>query len=171
MNMKILKYLILTSLFPIFCQGQADAISQYFQNYMEDTSFTSVYISPKMFSLIGNLKVDDMDPEVQEMMQSLKGLRVLTTSNNSEARYAEALRKFNTSSYESLMTVKNSGENVNFFIKNDGNTISELLLLVGGEEFVMLSLIGNIDLDKISKLADEMDIKGSEHLEKVKSKN
>lgn len=188
MNMKKIKYILLFGFLSFFIlpgtgigqegeqnetskkSKQADAIAQYFQNYMNDTSFTSVYISPKMFSMIGKLKVDDMDPEVRDMMESLKGLRVLTTSQNAAARYREALNKFNTSEYESLMTVQSASENVNFFIKNDGNLVSELLLLVGGDEFVMLSLIGDIDLDKISKLASEMDVKGSEHLEKVKKK-
>ena len=155
---------------PFSSFAQVDAIDRYFRHYVEDTSFTSVYVSPKMFSLIGNLEVDENDEELSEMIKGLKGLRILTTEKNARSLYKEAIAKFNTSEYESLMTVKGDGEDVNFWIKSDGNTISELLLLVGGDEFVMLSLVGNINLDKISEFAESMDIEGSEHLEKLKEK-
>jgi len=41
-------------------------------------------------------------------------------------------------------------------------------LLVGGtEEFVMVSFVGKIDLDKISRLAKKLDVDGVEHLDKL----
>ena len=49
--------------------------------------------------------------------------------------------------------------------------INELLLLVGGkDEFVMVSFIGNIDLNKISKLAKVLDVEGAEHLDKLEDR-
>ena len=55
-----------------------------------------------------------------------------------------------------------------FVTKENNGIISELLLLVGGkDEFVMMSFVGNIDLDKISKLAKKLDIDGAEYLEKA----
>ncbi|MBK7637736.1 MAG: DUF4252 domain-containing protein [Saprospiraceae bacterium] len=55
--------------------------------------------------------------------------------------------------------------------KEANGTINELLLLVGGKtEFVMMSFVGNIDLNKIAKLAKKLDIDGAEHLDKVRKK-
>ena len=67
------------------------------------------------------------------------------------------------------MTVRDEGENVHFWVKDDcGNIINDLLLLVGGaDDLVLLSFVGNIDLKKISKLASSVDIDGLEHLEKL----
>ena len=102
---------------PTAMLAQVDAIDTYFQHYVQDTSFTSVYVSPKMFSLIGDLEIDSEDPELAEMIKGLKGLRILTSDKNPRRLYKEAMAKFNTTDYESLMTVKGDGEDVNFWIK------------------------------------------------------
>ena len=52
------------------------------------------------------------------------------------------------------------GDNVEFLIKESNNVIQELLLLSGGkEEFVLLSFMGNLDLNKITRLAKEIEKK------------
>ncbi|MEL6922752.1 MAG: DUF4252 domain-containing protein [Bacteroidota bacterium] len=158
--------------------AQQDAISKYFDDYMEDERFTVVYVSAKLFDMVTKFditEIEDADePEVRaamEVLKDLRGLRVLTTDINPMEVYKEAKSKINTDTYEMLLTVRDKGENVRFWIKDgDNDIINELLLLVGSEdEFVLLSLIGNIDLDKISSLAKTMDVKGMEHLDKVKS--
>ena len=148
--------------------AQIDAISKYFDKYMDDQDFTVVYVSPKMFSLVSKLDIEDMDEEAKMLLKEIKGLRILTTDKDPMKYYNEAMKTFDVSEYESLMTVRDEGENVNILIKSSSeDTIEELLLLVGGDEFVMLSFLGNIDIDRISKLAEGMDVKGAEHLEKL----
>lgn len=154
-------------------QAQADAIEQYFEQYMEDERFTVVYVSSKMFQMISKLDIDEIneDPEAKaamEMVNDLRGLRVLTTDENAGEFYKEAITKIDTDQYEVLMTVRDGDENVRIWVKENNDVIDELLLLVGGDEdFVMLSFMGKIDLNKISKLANQIDVKGAEHLDKV----
>lgn len=150
--------------------GQADAIEKYFSQYQDDENFTVVYISPKMFSMVSKIAPDDMDQDIKEVIKDLKGLRILTTEYNTEAFYKEAKSKINTKEYEVLMTVRDEGTNVEFLVKDTGDIINELLLLVGGDEFVMMSFVGNIDLNKIAKLANSIDIDGMEHLENLGDK-
>ena len=150
--------------------GQADAIEKYFDKYMDDENFTVVYISPKMFQMISKIAPDDMDQDTKDVIKDLKGLRILTTEYNTKAFYKEAKGLINTSEYEVLMTVRDEGTNVEFLVKDTGDIINELLLLVGGDEFVMMSFVGNIDLDKISKLANSLDIDGAQHLDKLEDK-
>jgi hypothetical protein len=57
---------------------------------------------------------------------------------------------------------------VRIWSRDKGNIIEELLLLVGSpDEFVLLSLTGKIDLDKISELSNTLDVQGLEHLDKL----
>lgn len=167
--MKKLLLILLTALATLPLCGQADAIEKYFNRYLEDDRFTVVYISPKMFNMVAKMDIKDMDPDVKEVISELKGLRILTTEVNALQFYKEALATINTKEYEILMKVRDGEENVHFLAKdNGGDTIHELLLLVGGQsDFVLLSFIGNIDLKKISKLANSMDLKGVEHLDKI----
>ncbi len=156
--------------------AQSDAITKYFDQYVNDQRFTVVYISPKMFEILGKLDLEELkDDEAQvimEVVKDLKGLRVLTTEITPRKFYEEAIAKIKTSEYEILLTVRDEEENVQFLIKDEGDIINELLLLVGGEdEFVMLSFVGNIDINKISHLAKKLDVKGVDHLDKLDEEN
>lgn len=171
-----MKYLPLLIIFLIGSMSplnaQSDAITKYFNQYVDDERFTVVYISPKMFEILGKLDLEELQDEqaqiIMDVVSELKGLRVLTTEITPMKFYEEAKSKINTNEYEILLTVRDEGENVQFLIKDDGDTINELLLIVGSEdEFVLLSFMGNIDLNKIAQLAKKLDIKGVEHLNKL----
>jgi len=146
----------------------------YFERYMENEDFTAVYVSAKMFSLVSKVDIDLNDPEAEiflEMAEDLKGIRVLTNKTNPMTYYKDAAKSINTTSYEILMTVRDQQQNVKIWIKDDAEgDIGELLLLVGSpEEFVLVSIFGKIDLEKISQLAKQLNIDGVEHLEKIEN--
>lgn len=162
--------------------AQIDAIENYFGKYQDDERFTTVYVSPKMFQMISKVadgagedggiqgKINEADLAViADVIKDLKGLRILTTDQNPLDFYKEATKMIPTDDYEMLMSVRDKGENIRFFVKDDSaGVINELLLLVGGEEdFVLMSFLGDIDLKKIGKLAKSLDIDGAEHLEKL----
>ncbi len=152
--------------------AQEDAITKYFNKYIDDEKFSVVYISPKMFEMVSKIEIKDMEPDVQEVIKSMKGLRVLHTDQNAMQYYNEALKTINTSEYELLLTARGDGENVRFMVKGSGDFVDELLMIVGGEtDFAMISFIGNIDLKKIGKLADALDIDNLEYLQKIDKKN
>ncbi|MCC6460009.1 MAG: DUF4252 domain-containing protein [Saprospiraceae bacterium] len=152
--------------------AQNDAINRFFAQYMEDERFTVVFVSPKMFNLVSKISTDDEEWEkFRGIVGDLTGLRVLTADSigNGTALYKEALAKVPTGEYSELLTVRDGNENVRIWTKDSGAVINELLLLVGSpDEFVLLSLTGRIDLDKISELSKDLDIEGVQHLDKVK---
>jgi len=171
-----MKNIIITSILLLgLLQGvlaQDNAIDKYFQKYAEDDAFTSVYVSEYMFSLFANVDADDPeDKEVMDILKGLKGLQVLTTEKNGLKLYEEAIKLVNKTEYKVLMKVKEESSKIQLLIKEEGKQVRELLLLVGEEDdFVLLSIVGDIALDKISKLAKHMDIKGLEHLNNVDKK-
>ena len=102
----------------------------------------------------------------------MKGLRILHTEQNALQYYNDALKTINTSEYELLLTARGEGENVRFMVKDNGDIVEELLMIVGGNEnFALLSFIGNIDLKKIGKLAKALDIDNMQYLENLDKKN
>ncbi len=152
--------------------AQADAIERFFKDYQEDDNFTVVYVSPKMFQMVSKVSDGSEDKELSAIVKDLKGLRILTSKVNPDKIYKEANKRLNIKEYEELVTVREKDSNVRFVTKESNGVINELLLLVGGkEEFVMMSFVGNIDLNKIAKLAKKLDIDGAEHLDKVNKKN
>jgi hypothetical protein len=172
------KYLFLLPvlfLAAIQLHAQNDAITRFFSKYSEEERFTTVYVSQKMFQLVAKVETDDADwNSMREVIKDLGGLRVLTCDSITDGvqLYKEALSKVPQNEYSELLTVRDGQENVRIWVKDQGSIINELLLLVGApDEFVLLSFVGKIDLEKIGSLSKTLDIKGAEHLDKIKTKD
>lgn len=57
-------------------------------------------------------------------------------------------------------------------IRENGDKISELLMVMGGpDEFMVLSVFGDIDLKQISRIGRKMNVSGLEKLENMDSKD
>jgi len=152
--------------------AQDDAIVKYFGKYADDDKFTSVYVSNKMFSMFSRLD-EKGDKELIEVLNKLGGLRILTSDQaNGTKMYQEAHGLLVTNGFEDLMRVKEKGKTeFRFLIREVDGKIRELLMLSGqGNNFFLMSLIGDIDLKKISKLSKSLDIDGIENLDKLKDK-
>lgn len=166
-NLKILSIALLMGL-ASFAQAQTsniNAIDRYFQQYVDDDRFTVVYVSSKLLNMFGKLDIENMDMDDKEtqaiidLASDLEGIRILVAEENTMNFFNEAKQKINTNEYEVLMTIRTQDEeNVEFLIKDGNDVINELLLLVGSaEEFVLLSFVGNISMEKISRLINEFD--------------
>lgn len=149
--------------------GQTDAIDNFFQSYQDDENFTMVYVSPRMFQMVSKVMEGQDDEEIKDLVKDIKGLKILTTETTPAKYYAEAIKKIPTNQYEVLMTVRDKGSNVKFLTKeSNSDVIEELLLLVGGDDsFVLMSFVGQLDLNKIGKLAKKLDLDGAEFLENL----
>ncbi len=160
--------------------AQNDAINRYFEAQIENEIFTSVYVSPKLIEIVSEIDLqalDDGDLEnneaamIEEVLQQLNGLMLLKTDVDPMVHYKAVLADFSeqNSGFDLLLSVRDKGNNVKIWTQTaSDNTIRELLLLVGGnEEMIMLSLTGNIDLKKISRLAGNVDIDGIEFLDNL----
>jgi len=152
-----------------------DAISKFFGKYQNDESFSQVTVSSKMFGLFTNMEAETAeDKEVLDAISKLKGLRILAKDDARNARelYKEAFTLIPMKEYEELMSVRDKDKDMKFLIKENGGKISELLMIMGGnEEFMVLSLFGEIDLKQVSRIGKKMDVKGLENLDKMDKKN
>ncbi|MFZ5971338.1 MAG: DUF4252 domain-containing protein [Bacteroidota bacterium] len=155
--------------------AQGDAISKFFSKYQNDESFSQVTVSSKMFSLFTNMEVESAeDQEVLNAISKLKGLRILAKEDARDgyALYKEAMAMVPVKEYEELMSVRDKDKDMKFFIKETSpGKISELLMLAGGtQEFMVLSLFGEIDLKQVGKIGSKMDIDGLDNLHKIDDK-
>ena len=159
---KPIKYLLILLLIgtssSLFAQTDQDAITSYFSEYLEDDRFTTIYITPRMFELFGGMDLnmeDRSEKAIADMAEDIKSLRIMIAEEDAESIAEKFSSKIDKSEYELLMQVNDQGEStIDFLIKETEDTISELLLMIiSEEEFVFMSFLGNIDLNKVSNLS------------------
>jgi len=151
--------------------AQGTVISAYFDQLEDNEDYTKVSVSQKMFSMFTELEAgSDAEKEFLEAVSKLKGLKVIMADSVADAAkmYKKAITDVDKAGYEELMSVKDAEENLKFSIIEKNGIIEELIMVAGGNKrFVMLSLYGEIDLNNISKIAQEMRIEGMERLGKM----
>ncbi|WP_343486016.1 DUF4252 domain-containing protein [Allomuricauda sp. d1] len=168
--MKKYMLILLIAVMPI--TGFAQSL---FDKYEDLDDVTSVVVSKKAFELLAKMDIEVDDPEAQDFMDiatSVNSLKVFTTDNQSigSDMKASVEKYLKSSSLTELMRVKDKDANVKFYIKEgkDSDHVSELLMFVTGIkdveangrkfETVLLSLTGNIDLNKINSLTKKMNL-------------
>jgi Domain of unknown function (DUF4252) len=173
--MKKLAMGLMMTVVSVAALAQENAISKFFSKYQDDESFSQVTISSRMFGLFTNMDVQKPeDKEVLNAISKIKGLRILGKENarDSRALYKEALAMIPQKEYDELMTVRDKDKDMKFFIKESGGKISELVMIMGGNDgFMVLSIFGEIDLKQISKIGQRMDVDGLKQLENLKDRD
>lgn len=181
--MKKLVIIALLVAFPLssFAQSAFDKFED-----MDDVS--TVVVTKSMFRMLSKVNVEIDDPETQDfidVIKKLKNLKVFATEDHTIASSmkSEVDKYLRSSSLEELMRVKDKDANVKIYIKEgrDEDHVSELLMFVTGIknintngrkiETVLLSLTGDIDLNKINALTKKMDLPGGTQLKNAKRNN
>ena len=146
-----------------------------FDKYEDLDNVTSVVVNKSMFNLLSKIDVEVDDPEAKDFMdiaRSVNSLKVFTTEDKVVgADMLVSVNKYlKSASLEELMRIKDKDANVKFYIKSgkDDDHVSELLMFVTGMkdvdvdgrkfETVLLSLTGDIDLNKINSLTKKMNL-------------
>ncbi|MGD1894836.1 MAG: DUF4252 domain-containing protein [Cyclobacteriaceae bacterium] len=151
--------------------AQDNVLAPLFDKYADDEAFTKVSITSKMFSLFTEFEPED--PETQELTEAiskLKGLKILASDSIDNARsyFKDATAQVRKGNMEELMSIRDGKDDMLFMIKEDAGKISDLVMLVGGDnKFVAMSLYGEIDLKQISKISKGMKIDGMKYLENI----
>jgi hypothetical protein len=166
-----MKRIILSGLLVFFTLtmfGQQSAVDKVFDKYSGKEGYTTVYISSFMFNLMNNLEIDD--PEYNEFKKATSGIqsiRILTQDGDHAVSFGrELLDMLPKSEYKEMMVVKDEGEEVQFLARQEGDKITEFLLIVsGGGEDALIAIKGDIDLESLSSIASGLDMPGLENLQ------
>jgi hypothetical protein len=146
-----------------------------FEKYNGKDGFTTVHITQELFGLFADL--DESDPDVAEMktmMEQLQYIRILMYDMADGGRQSELeafrndIKASNLTGYSELMNVKEKDQEVKFMAKKNDGKISELLLLINEpNEAGFISIVGNIDINTVSKLSKTIHMDGMDELEKL----
>ena len=71
--------------------------------------------------------------------------------------YTEIEKDLDVSNFEEVMTVNDGGEMVRIWMKVEKNEVSEFLLIVGGDDNVLVYITGNFNMNDLEELAESVD--------------
>jgi Domain of unknown function (DUF4252) len=170
--MKTISIYFFSILLSMPCIAQHKAIDNIFSNFDGKEGITTVNISKDLLNNASQLDTNNF--KFRDLFSHISGLKVLAfekASSEDKAAFETMVKSLPLNDYKELMAVKEANQNIKMLIKEQQGKISEFLLLVtGGNDPVMVSIIGDIDLKQLEKLSGSMKIDGLEHLAKLNNK-
>jgi hypothetical protein len=144
-------------------------IDDVFNQYSGKPGFTSVNIGNQLFKLISTL--DKSDPELQTLTKKLSSIKILVSEGKSVGFTKAIGEKIAKDDYINIMEVIESDQKVNFYIKQTGEVITDLILLaIDDSEEVLISIKGNFILNDLANLGKSNSIlSGDDHLSLLNS--
>ena len=155
--------ILLAIMVPMALFAQKSPIDKLFEKYANQKGFTTVNISGALLGFAS--MIDTGEDGVSDVLKGLNGVRILTVENdelNEKLDFYKELEAdgfFKNHDYEVLMEVTEESEVVRFYGKNAGEgKLAELLMVVGGDDNVLISIRGVIDPKDIGKITNSLDI-------------
>lgn len=181
-----MKKILLTS---IFIMTATFGFSQsVFDKYENESSVSAMVINKSMFSLLAKFEVVAEDKETKDFIdiaKSIKSLKVFSTTDKQVAQDMsnDVTQYLKASKLTELMRFTDQKTQIKFYVKEgrDDDHVEELLMFVTGVseiekidingrtiETILLSLTGDIDLNKINALITKMNL--PQELNKINTK-
>ncbi len=151
--------------------GQENAIDKYFKDFQQKNSLGIVTVSSKMFTVFLESKQGKEKEELSNVLKKLSGLKVLSTSTskNGDELYNSACALM-PNSFETILTIKETDRNARFFTKENaaGKIIELVMVAFQWGRFLVVSITGDINLNDILKLSQNLNLQGLGDVQKQK---
>jgi Domain of unknown function (DUF4252) len=175
--MKKLTLIILAVLTPLFFYAQND-LTAFFNQYAGQEGFTSINISKDAFKLLASINIEGEGAEeleaAKQISEKMNGLQVLVYEGDQEnfdaaKLFNQAISFINDKNYKELMSLKSDEDNVRILVKNtkDGVIDQMIIIVSSDEEFVLVNVDGQIDLNQLTRISKQLDIDALEDLEDI----
>jgi hypothetical protein len=158
--------IVLLVLIPMMGIAQNNkSVDRLFRKYADKDGITSInlgYLTLKVGGLVCRIAGHS---EEAEIFKNINGIRILTVDDNNLNKSfnfykeLEADGFFKNNKYEMLMEVTEKDQVVRFYGKSGKNdTLSDLLLVVGGNDNTLISIRGAINPKDIAKISGSLNL-------------
>lgn len=177
MKSKKIMLIVLLAITPLFSFSQS-----IFEKYEDLDEVSTVVVTKSAFKLMGKIGGDSK--EAKEYIDDVKNLDNLAVYSTSDVSVASKMRAdvkkyLKTDNLAELFRVKDKEGNVKIYIKEgkDDDHVKELFMFIeniekykiDGESMkaTIVSLTGDIDLKKVGRIIDKMNIPGGSHIKQA----
>ena len=134
--------------------------------------FVEVNINSNLIAMVTNF-AKKAEPEIAEVLQGLKSIKVnvlgLNDENRSDIqeRIAQVRSKLDQGGWDRVVTVIDKADDVGVYIKTKGADVVEGLVVTvmsGKGEAVFVNIVGNIRPDRLATIGERFNIEPLKHL-------
>ncbi len=150
-------------LVPVLANAQNKAVDKLFNKYQGKDGFTTVLVNPEMFKLIS--RMETTEEEIPEPLKNITGVKILVQEEEEGMEginfYDELKADMDFSIYVELVVVKEKDQDVRIVAKENNGRMEELLVIVGGEDNVLVWIEGDFTFEELAQLGN---LDGLDHL-------
>ena len=137
-------------------------VSQWF----DQPANIEVNLRGALLDLIANSS-DEAEPEFSGLMRSLKAIQVrgfpMSSANQDEVmqRFEDLSNRLQSDGWERVVYIRDEGENINIYMKPDGESIAGLTVMVADpdeQETIFVNIVGSIHPEEIGKIGRGLNI-------------
>ena len=158
--MKRVLLIVLAVAFPTFLLAQNSAVDDLFSKYKGKEGVTTVQISPELFQIVKAMEIEEID-EHDIPFDKIASVKILTIEDEEGFEgvnfYTEIKKDLDVDDFAEVLTVDDGGETVRMWMKADNSVVSEFLLIVGGDDNVLIYITGNFNMNDLEGLAESFD--------------
>ncbi len=159
-----MKKLILSTmalLFAISLLAQPAGYHSVYNTYRGEKGVTSIYVPGILMRFVG--RCADFDQDERQLVRSLRSVSVLTIEDQELFPGVNFAREMDHTrmrgDYNLLMEVHDGDEDVIIAAREQRGKITDLIVVVGGEENTLVHVRGKMDCDLLEELAEVSGIK------------
>jgi len=153
-----MKKILLITILAAFCVtlfSQPVGLDRLYYTYKGEQGVVSLRIPGFLLRIAG--AIADLDPEERQLVRSLRSVTVLTIEDNHLYPGVNFTDEVNVNhmhgGYHLLMEVHEDGEDVVIAAREKNGRIRDLIVLVGGNENVLVHVRGRMNSDLLESLA------------------
>ncbi|HCX98758.1 MAG TPA: hypothetical protein DG754_01345 [Bacteroidales bacterium] len=159
---------LVISLFLVTNTFGQSTIDKAFSQYSGKTGFTSVSITSELFQLLS--MVDAKNEVLKQLSEKITSLKILVSDDKAVGFTKEIRKQMVDLNYKTIMQVVDGAQKVDFFVKQNGEMITDLVMVaIDRTEEILISLSGNISLHELSSLGSSSGKIGMNHISLLKS--
>jgi hypothetical protein len=158
--MKKVIVFVLAIAFPGFLMAQNSAVDKLFQKYQGKHGITTVNISPELFRMVNAMGIEELE-EQDFPMDKVSSVKILTIEDEEGWEgvnfYNEIKNDLDLSGFAEVLTVNDGEEVVRMWMKASKDAVKEFLLIVGGDDNVLIYITGDFSMKDLESLAEHID--------------
>lgn len=167
--MKNTVLLLCLSVFALELQAQSHEFNRLYSSFRGEEGVVNLFVPGFLCRMASN--IDDLEPEEQELLRSIKSVKIMAIENPEINRQVNLASVFSVVEWDHgivpLLQVHDGEEDVLILAKEKDSHVTELYVVIGGKENVMVRICGRMDRDLMKSIYDVTGIEQTKSTKKI----